>query len=90
MKIKRHSHLPLQSFRLQAERSSTVVAFQLDGVVCCGEGGLSIGGCLKSDILTERKKKSKTSDDLQPTCLTVYTARAINEVRFTFHTWLVR
>lgn len=49
--IKSLSHLPLQNFRLQAERSSTVIAFQLDGVICGGDGCLSVGGCLESSVL---------------------------------------
>lgn len=51
------SHLPLQYFRLQAERSSTVVTFQLDCAVCGGQRCLSIGGCLKSSILFEKKQQ---------------------------------
>lgn len=49
-----YSHLPLQSFRLQAECCSTVVTFELDSVVGGGEGRLSVGGCLKSSILQEK------------------------------------
>lgn len=45
------SHLPIQSFRFQAERSSTVVTLQLDGIVCSGERRLSVSGRLKSSIL---------------------------------------
>lgn len=55
------SHLPLQSFRLQAKSSSAVVTFQLDRVVRCGQGRLSIGGCLKRSILQE--KTSHEHDD---------------------------
>lgn len=48
--IFRQSHLPLENFRLQAERSSTVVALQLHRAVG-GERRLPIRGRLQCGIL---------------------------------------
>lgn len=53
--ISRFSYLPLEDFRLQAERSSAVVALQLHRIVR-GERRLSIRGWLQGGILRAKAR----------------------------------
>lgn len=50
-------YLPVQSLRLEAERSSAVITFELDAVVIGGERGLSVGRCLNGGVLKREKAK---------------------------------